>query len=90
MKLEITIKRKYFDEILKGTKTEEYRLITHYWKTKLIGREYDYILFRNGYGNHRPSLKIECLGYEVKTITHEFFGNTPVEVFAIQLGRLIK
>lgn len=90
MKLEIVIKKKYFDEISKGTKTEEYRLTSPYWKKKLIGREYDYILFRNGYGNDRPCFKIEYLGYEIKTIIHEFFGSKPVEVFVIQLGKKIE
>ena len=48
--------RKYFDAIVDGTKTIEYRKKTDYWKKRIEGREYDYIQFRNGYAKIAPTM----------------------------------
>ena len=47
--LHLNLYRKYFDQILKGEKTTEYREVTPYWSKRLEGRHYDVIQFRNGY-----------------------------------------
>ena len=47
--LHLNLYRKYFDAIVNGTKTIEYRDKTDYWKKRIEGREYDIIKFRNGY-----------------------------------------
>ena len=39
--LHLIIKKKWFDMILSGEKTEEYRDIKPYYNLRLIGREYD-------------------------------------------------
>ena len=88
-KLFMTIKRQYFDEIKAGTKTEEYRLVKPHWVNKLVGKEYTHIIFQNGYSRNAPRIEAEYLGYEVKNIKHEFFGNEDVSVFALKL-RTIK
>jgi hypothetical protein len=81
----IIIKKEYLDQIIAGTKIEEYRLVTPYWVKKLAGRNYDKIIFQAGY--HKTSMRheVKYLGYEVKNIKHEFFGNEDVSVFAIKL-----
>ena len=44
--LHLNLYRKYFDAIVDGTKTIEYRKKTDYWKKRIEDREYDYIQFR--------------------------------------------
>lgn len=62
--LTLPIKKKWFDMILSGEKTEEYRDITpyyisrfmHLWQGSLIGGKAERrICFRNGYRSDSPS-----------------------------------
>lgn len=85
----IIIKRKYFDQIKDGTKKEEFRKVTDYWTNRLKGKTYKYIIFQAGYSSTNPRLLVEYKGLLQRTIKHEFFGSEPVEVFAIQLGRIL-
>lgn len=87
-KLHIIIKRKYFDQILTGEKTEEYRLIKDYWVKKLVNKSYTHIIFQAGYLKSSPKIEIEFLGYSIKILKHEFFGDDTVCVFAIKLGKI--
>jgi len=87
-KLFMTIKKQYVIEILNGTKTEEYRLVKPHWVSKLVDKEYSHIIFQNGYSRNAPRLEAEYLGYEVRNIRHEFFGNEYVSVFALKLGTI--
>jgi len=87
-KLEIIIKRQYFNEIKIGEKIEEYRLVNQYWAKRLVGKEYTHIIFKNGYNGDAPRFEIEYLGYELKNIKHEVFGDEDVCVFAIKLGKI--
>lgn len=84
MDLFIIIKKKYLEQIIAGTKTEEYRLVSPYWVKKLVNRDYDNIIFQAGYLITSQRHKIKYNGYEIKTIKHEFFGKDPVVVFAIK------
>ena len=74
--LVMTLKKKWFDMILSGEKTEEYREMKTYWEKRFdnyFGRHYDSqshsstwnnqiknIVFRNGYGNDKPEFTAEC------------------------------
>ena len=87
--LTIIIKKKYFHQILRGEKTEEYRLIKRYWKNIIENGKYTHIRFKNGYNDNCPQLLIEYKGYEKLTIRHEFFGEYPVEVYVLKLGKII-
>jgi len=69
--LHLTLIRRWFIEILKGAKTVEYREIKPYWTKRLFNddatpKEYDYILFRNGYSKNSPQMKVEFLGVKEK------------------------
>lgn len=78
----------YFDAIKAGTKPEEYRRCTEYWRKRLEDRMYDGILLLRGYpalSNPATKLKRPWRGYEVKTITHPQFGPEPVMVYAIRV-----
>lgn len=61
--LHLTLHKKWFDEIVSGKKTREYREVKPYWTKRLVGREYDEIWFRNGYSKNAPFMRIEYLGY---------------------------
>jgi len=89
-KLFMTIKRQYFDEILSGKKKEEYRMVKSHWVDKLIGKEYTHIIFQNGYNRNAPRLEAEYMGYEIRNILHDFFGNDEVTVFALKLEKIKK
>ena len=85
--LQLTIKKEYFDQIVSGEKTEEFRIIKPYWVKRLVNRNYDRVIIRNGYASNAPTISLEYLGYELKNITHPFFGDEQVSVFAIKLGK---
>ena len=67
--LHLNLYRKYFDEIVSGKKTIEYRDKTPYWTTRLSNKKYDYIYFRNGYSKDAPMMLVE---FKKVTITNQF------------------
>lgn len=88
--LRIPLNGFYFDQILSGEKTEEYRLCTGYWTKRLWRRLYTNVVLTRGYpkgGGVEGETRITrpWRGYDRKTITHPHFGDEPVEVFAIRL-----
>jgi hypothetical protein len=84
--LYLNVKTKYFLEILKSIKTEEYRLINDFWRKKLIGRNYENVIIRDGYKKGDKNKVVKGYGgILIKTIKHEHFGENYVDVFAIQL-----
>lgn len=86
--LTLALKGEYFDAIKAGTKTEEFRLLTQYWRRRLDGRTYDRIELTRGYPKRDDTarrLVLPWQGYRVITITHPHFGAEPVEVYAINV-----
>lgn len=87
--LTLPLKGLYFDQIKAGTKTEEFRLCTPYWRKRLEGRTYDSVTITRGYParcDAKRRMTFPWRGYVEKTIQHEFFGSEPVRVFAIRVG----
>jgi hypothetical protein len=87
--LHLPVKGEYFDKIKDGSKPEEFRLCTPYWRRRIDGKVFAGIWLTRGY----PSIKERdrwltrpWRGYEVKVITHPHFGPKPVEVYAIRVG----
>ncbi len=83
----------YFDQILSGEKTEEYRLVTPFWEKRISGRDYDNVILTRGYpkgGGVEGVTRITrpWQGYREKPICHPHFGPDPVWVFAISLHLL--
>ena len=90
--LTLPLKGIYFDQIAAGTKPEEFRLVTPYWRKRLEGRAYDRIVLTKGYppaADAARRLELPWRGYRVTTIQHVHFGADPVEVFAIQVAEKI-
>ena len=86
--LTLPLKREYFEAIRDGSKLEEYRLVTDFWRKRLAGRTYDRIVLTMGYpkaGDESRRLVRAWNGYRIRTITHPHFGPEPVHVFAIDV-----
>nr|DAH88146.1 MAG TPA: protein of unknown function (DUF3850) [Caudoviricetes sp.] len=95
--LQLAVKGEYFDAMIRGEKTEEYRLFNDYWKRRLInfkdsgqiGRKYERLIITKGYpkkDDKSRRIDIPYDGWTVKTITHPHFGPDPVKVFAIKVN----
>ncbi len=97
--LHLTLKKKYFDEILSGKKKKEFREFKPYWISRLCTREsieswglefkeFEKIIFKNGYKKNAPSFEIE-----LKKIEVHYGIDTPIgkgDFFVIHFGEIIK
>ena len=88
--LRLTLHKKWFDLVNEGKKKKEYRLATPYWRSRFYNkngsvREYDYVIFKNGYKTDSPSVKVEWKGllYEY---SHVFEDMT----YIILLGKVVE
>ena len=79
--LHLNLYRKYFDAILKGEKTIEYRDITPYWSRRLENRHYDVIQFRNGYAKIAPMMIVEYKGMVIEPMEKRY---------CIKLGKILE
>lgn len=83
MTLHLKLKQRWFREILAGTKRREFRRMTDYWRTRLEGRTYERVCFRNGYAPDSPLMEVEWLGLEIAEYDREI-------VYAIVLGKILR
>ena len=89
--LRLNLKRKWWEQIKAGTKREELRLATDYWRKRLEGREYDEVHLLLGYpkrGDESRTIRRKWAGYREVELTHEEFGPLPVDVLAIDVSRV--
>lgn len=86
--LKLTLHKKYFDAILSGEKTKEYREIKKVW-LKLFKNKYDFVEFTNGYGHYRPWMKVECKEIDLEEIYIDLFQSKQI-VFSIKLGKILE
>jgi hypothetical protein len=82
--LQLNLHREYFDRIAQGRsaeepKTHEFRDRSPHWDSRLGGRTYDFIRFRNGYGPDVPEMDVEFKGVK-KTRTQ----------YIISLGKILR
>ncbi len=78
--LHLTLKKKWFDEILAGTKNTEYREIKPYWTKRLLNEDgtpikYDFIYFRNGYSKDCRKMIVEYKGLNISKEYEILLGN---------------
>ena len=88
--LTLTIKVQYFNEILSGTKTTEYREIKPFWTKKLEGKQkYDRIRMINGYSRNAPELIVELIKIDIEEL---FFPITEtMEIcYALRLDKILE
>lgn len=87
--LHLTLKKRWFDLIASGVKTQEYREIKPYWEKRLIGSDYDLVSFRNGYSKTSPTVTVRLLSI-TKGIGLPMWGAPAGEkVFILWLGEII-
>lgn len=97
MELYLTLKKKWFDMIASGEKKEEYREIKKYWISRLCStsnmldgcKEFDYIIFKNGYSKDAPTMKVQCLGIDFGEPNPKWTDEPNKECFIIKI-QLIK
>lgn len=97
--LQLTLKKKWFDLIASGEKVFEYREYKQHWISRLLGmsgtNNYDEIRFTNGYGKHRPFIRVEHTGTAIiKGECCEPENEEPLEqekkYFVIGLGKILE
>ena len=49
--LHLVLKHHWFDKIVSGEKTSEYRECSEYWNKRLTNKQYDKVIFHKGYTN---------------------------------------
>lgn len=81
--LHLNLHREFFAQIAAGTKRIEYRSQTPHWKSRLEGKKYNVILFRNGYATKAPEMLVEFLGVRR-------YGKGKGAYYAIRLGRVLE
>lgn len=103
--LHLTLKKQYFNEILKGTKTVEYRTFNKYWVGRLLRsqcikddngnfgdsfKDFNHIVFYNG---GSPSKKYPHFSIEFLGTTIARDIETPLgkgDFFVIRLGEILE
>jgi hypothetical protein len=92
--LHLTLKRKWFDMILSGEKSEEYREIKPYWIARMHfdvwnTKPFDLVIFKNGYSKNAREMTVEFNSLSVGLGKTEWGGGAK-EVFIISLGKILE
>jgi hypothetical protein len=88
--LHLTLKAKWFDMIASGEKKEEYREIRPYWDKRLCGKEYAYILFRNGYSKNARSMLVHCYWIDAGSGFEIWGAESGKHYYVLRLGEIIE
>jgi len=96
--LHLTLKKKWFDLIASGQKTEEFRQDKPYWAARLLDnnntpKHFDEIYFRNGYSKDSPFMRVECKGISLtgkKWWTPKHGELLTERVIMIHLGKVLE
>lgn len=81
--LPLILKKHWFDQIARREKKIEYRDRTPYWESRLEGKRFKTILFRNGYARKAPEMLVEYKGLRR-------YGRRGTGHYAIRLGRILR
>lgn len=85
----LPLRAEFFNAIKAGTKVEEFRRRTRYWRQRIEGKTFDRVVLMLGYparDDHERRLVLPWRGVRLTTIQHQLFGPAPVEVYAIQVA----
>jgi hypothetical protein len=98
--LYLVLQKKWFLEILKGEKKEEYRDFTDYYINRLgefkdgemvDTKKYDTVRFQLGYSKNAPQIVVECKGVLIEMDNEEDQEfNTENCNFVIELGDVLE
>ncbi len=107
--LKLTLKKKWFDMILSGEKTEEYRDIKPYFESRLIDKneqmrsespslgeyypsdfiawkDFDFVLFTNGYSKNSRIMLVELKGMGIAKGNPKWGAEKDKDYYVISLG----
>lgn len=84
------IMKKWFDMILKGEKTEEYRAIKEHWRKRLLHDKTTHLKLINGYGRDKPYLLIELKNISIGTGREEWGAVPGEEYYKLELGEIVE
>ncbi len=87
------LKKKWFDMILAGIKTEEYRKMSDYWRKRLKGiNEYKNVIlhFRNGYSPKSRVMITEFLGMNTDQGNSDWGWDANEYYYVLKIGKIIK
>jgi len=90
--LHLTLEKQWFDMIASGVKREEYREMKPYWNKRLMcnKKQYDKILFRNGYSRNAPRLLIEFTELQSGLGIIEWGAPEGKAVYILKLGAILE
>lgn len=93
--LYLTLSKLPFDLMINDNKKFEYRKPSEWIKSRLIGKEYDFVKFVNGYGKDKPYFIAEYKGYFIsEKETTQIYPNLIVKTekgdIIIRLGNIVK
>ena len=88
MTLFLILKGEWFDMIASGEKKEEYREIKPFWTKRLIGKNYENIIFQHGYSKNARKMRVEFKGVCEKVPVAEWSNNSKEISYAISLGEV--
>jgi ASC-1-like (ASCH) protein len=80
--LHLNLHREHFATIVAGTKRIEYRDQSAHWRSRLEGKAYDVVQFRNGYSAKAPEMTVKFLGVRR-------YGRGKGAYYAIRLGPVL-
>ena len=98
--LKLTLKQHWFNLMLSGEKTKEYREPSKWIGSRLYSwqnkpKPITKIRFTNGYGATRPWFECECLGFELTTLKENLSFTTGHNLelngrfYVIRLGKML-
>jgi hypothetical protein len=90
--LYLVVKSEAFEAIQNGYKKEEYREIKEYWKTRIEGKHFNHVEFRNGYQADCKTMLVELRGISKGMPNPDLcLGIIPTdkEVYILRLGRIV-
>lgn len=88
--LHLTLKKKWFDMIIRGDKKEEYREIKPYWDKRLNGKSYEIVRFRNGYAKDAPTMDVEIKGIRKDVCVPEWSDGATGLHYVIELNNILE
>ena len=83
--------KKWFDMVASGTKKEEYRIESQWILSRLEGKSYDFVEFKNGYEAGSPTCLVEFLGWTMGFGRKEWGGGSTQgkPLVVIKLGKVV-
>jgi len=91
--LHLVLKKKWFDMILSGAKTEEYREIKPFWTKRILERwendRQSTITFLHGYSKNRRQMIVEFKSLDQRCGRPEWGAQHDIKYYVLGLGKIL-